>query len=180
MYDCGKVCLILIPFRLPQISCFTLSLKCFSSDSDNCPNVGIRPLLQFPSPLRAGPVLATLLFSPLVHSSYRVVLGSIYSFPLIRYSCSLSTGVLHACTSVSECTFLMYPWREMYSMSTYPMSTYSSAILFSCWKIFDYNFDFLACDWSVQIMYLFLVHFWNVILFKEFVHFFQVVHFTGI
>ena len=24
---------ILIPFRLPQISCFTLSLKCFSSDS---------------------------------------------------------------------------------------------------------------------------------------------------
>ena len=69
----------------------------------------------------------------------------------------------------------MYPWREMYSMSTY-----SSAILFSCWKIFDYSFDFLACDWSVQIMYLFLVHFWNVILFKEFVHFFQVVHFTGI
>ena len=44
MYGCG---LILIPFRLPQISCFTLSLKCSSSDSDNCPNVGIRPLLQF-------------------------------------------------------------------------------------------------------------------------------------
>ena len=37
MYGCGKDCLILIPFRLPQISCFTLSLKCFSSDSDNCP-----------------------------------------------------------------------------------------------------------------------------------------------
>ena len=30
-----------------------------------------------------------------------------------------------ACTSVSEGVFLMYPWREMYSMSTY-----SSAILF--------------------------------------------------
>ena len=40
--------LILIPFRLPQISCFTLSLKCFSSDSDNCPNVGIESLPQFP------------------------------------------------------------------------------------------------------------------------------------
>ena len=38
-------CLILIPFRLPQISCFTLSLKCFSPDSDNYPNVGIGPLL---------------------------------------------------------------------------------------------------------------------------------------
>ena len=50
--------------RLPQISCFTLSLKCFSSDSGNCPDVGIRPLLQVPYWLRAGPVLLTLLFSP--------------------------------------------------------------------------------------------------------------------
>ena len=40
----------------------TLSLKCFSSDSDSCPDVGIRPLLQSPHPLRAGPVLLTLLF----------------------------------------------------------------------------------------------------------------------
>ena len=56
--------LILIPLRLPQISCYTLSLKCFSSDSDNCSDVGIRPLLQFPHPPRAGPVLLTLLFPP--------------------------------------------------------------------------------------------------------------------
>ena len=66
MYGRGKDCLILVPFRLLQISCFTLSLKCFFSDSDNCPDVGIGPLLQFPHPLRAGPVLLTLLFSPLV------------------------------------------------------------------------------------------------------------------
>ena len=72
---------MLIPFRLPQISCFTLSLKCFSSDPDNCSNVGIKPLLQFPHPLRAGPVLLTLLFFPLVPLSYRVLRGSIYSFP---------------------------------------------------------------------------------------------------
>ena len=52
VYGCGKDCLIVIPFRLPQISCFTFSLKCFSSDSDNCPDVGIRPLLQFPHPPR--------------------------------------------------------------------------------------------------------------------------------
>ena len=56
--------LILIPFRLPQVSCFTLSLKCFSSDSDSCPSVGIRPLLQFPHLLKASPFLLTLLFSP--------------------------------------------------------------------------------------------------------------------
>ena len=70
MYGRGKDCLILIPFRLPQISCFTLSLKCFSSDSDNCPFVRIRSLLQFPHLLRAGPVLLTLLFFPLVPWSY--------------------------------------------------------------------------------------------------------------
>ena len=62
-HGCGKDCLILIPFRLPQISCFTLSLKCFSSDSDSCPAMGIRPLLQFPHLSRAGPILLTLLFS---------------------------------------------------------------------------------------------------------------------
>ena len=74
MYGCGKDCLILIPFRLPQISCFTLSLKCFSSDSDNCPTVGIGPLLQFPHLPRAVPVLLTLLFSPLFPSSYQFFL----------------------------------------------------------------------------------------------------------
>ena len=96
MYGCGKDCLILTPFRLPQISYFTLSLKCFSSDSDNCLDVGIRPLLQFPYPPRAGPVLLTLLFFPLVPASYWVLCGSIHSFPLVRYSCQLSAGVLHA------------------------------------------------------------------------------------
>ena len=70
MYGCSQVCLILIPFRLPQISCYTLSLKCFSSDSDNCPDVGIGPLLHFPHPPGAGPVLLTLHFFPLVPSSY--------------------------------------------------------------------------------------------------------------
>ena len=52
MYGCGKDCLILIPFRLPQIGCFALSLKCFSSDLDSCPDVGIVPLLQFPTSQR--------------------------------------------------------------------------------------------------------------------------------
>ena len=64
LYGCGKNYLILTPFRLPQISCFILSFKCFSSESDICPIVGIGPLLQFPHQPRAGPVLLTLLFSP--------------------------------------------------------------------------------------------------------------------
>ena len=37
-----------------------------------------------------------LLFSPLVPSSYWVLRGSIYYFPLVRYSCLLSAGFLHA------------------------------------------------------------------------------------
>ena len=94
-YVSGKDCLILNPFRPPQISCFTLSLKCFSSDSDNFPDVGTEPLLKFAYPPRAGPVLLTLRFFPLVSSSYQVLHDSIYSFPLVKYSCLLSAGVLH-------------------------------------------------------------------------------------
>ena len=105
MYGCSKDCLILIPFRLPQTSCFTLSLKCFSSDSDSCPDVGIKPLLQCPHPPRAGPVLLTLLFFLLVPLSYRVLHGSIYSFPLVKYSCLLSAGVTHALLSLK-----VYSW----------------------------------------------------------------------
>ena len=93
MYGYSKDCLILTPFRLSRISCLTLSLKCFSCDSDNCSSVGIRPLPHFPHPPRAGPVLL-ILFSPLFLLSYQVLCGSIYSFPLVRYSYLLSAGVL--------------------------------------------------------------------------------------
>ena len=87
---------ILIPFRPPEISCFTLSLKCFSSDSDNRPDVGIRPLLPFPHPLKAAPVRPILPFSPLVPSSYRVLHGSMYSFLMVRYFCPILASVLRA------------------------------------------------------------------------------------
>ena len=125
MYGYGKDCLILIPFRLPHISCFTLSLKCFSSDSDNCPAVGIGPLLLFPHPLRAGPILLTLLFFPLVPSSYGVLHGSIYPFPLVRYSWPLSAGVLHTLLCLK-----VYSWC-IHGERLYSTSTYSSAMLFS-------------------------------------------------
>ena len=54
LYGCGKNYLILTPFRLPQISCFTLSLKCFFSDSDSCPVWGSDPC--FSSPTSQGQV----------------------------------------------------------------------------------------------------------------------------
>ena len=132
MYGCTKDSLILIPFRLPQISYFTLRLKCFSSYLDSCPDVGIRPLLQFPHLPRADPVLLTLLFFPIVPSSYQVLCGSVYSF-------STGQGFLStpcwcsACTSVPGGVFLIYLWREMYSTSTY-----FSAILMSFLVWFRY------------------------------------------
>ena len=145
MYGCGKDCLILIPFRLPQIICF--SLKCFSSDSDNWPDLGIRPLLQFLHPVRASPVLLTILFFP--PSSF--VLLSFAWFYIFFSTDQVLLSVLSwcsACTSVFEGVFLMYPWREMYSTSTY-----SSVILFSsCFfvskaMIFSV-FLFLWCKYS--------------------------------
>ena len=121
---CGEDCLmILIPFRLPQISCFTLSLKCFSSDSFSCPDVGIRPC--FSSPTCRGHV-QTYYHSCSPPSSF--ILPS-FAWVYIFFSAGqILLSALRWCsafTSVSEGVFLMYPWREMYSTSTV-----SSAILF--------------------------------------------------
>ena len=57
-----------------------------------------------PPPLGAGPVLPTRLLFPLVPSSYPVLLGSMYSFLLARYSCLLSAGVLHALLGLKMCS----------------------------------------------------------------------------
>ena len=115
MYGCGKDCLILIPFRLPHISCFTVSvkcfLKCFPFDSDDSPDMGSGPLFQFPHLPWAGPVLLTLLIFPLIPLSYRVLCASIYSFPLVRHSCSLSAGVLHALLCLKVCSWCIHGER---------------------------------------------------------------------
>ena len=88
-------------------------------NSDSCPDVGIGPLLRFP-----GPVLLTLQFFPSLLPPPEFVWFCVF------FSCGqLLLSALSwcsACTSVSEGVFLMYPWREMFSISTY-----SSAILFS-------------------------------------------------
>ena len=127
MYGCGKDCLILIPFRLPQISCFTLSLKCFSSDSDRCPAVGIGPLLQLFNPLRGGPVLLTVFPSssfvlPSLH-------GSVYSFTLVRYSCLLSAGVLHALLYLKVYSWYIHGER----CTPYPPTPPPSCSFFGGW-----------------------------------------------
>ena len=157
MYGCGKDCLILVPFRLPQIYCFTLSLKCVSSDSDNCPTVAIRPLLQFPQPPRAGPVLLTLLF----FHPRSFVLPSFAWFYILFSTGQVLLSALSwcsACTSVCEGIFLMYPWREVDSTSTY-----TSTILFSptisrffidyiCWH-HTYSQQAPIATWSISLCF---------------------------
>ena len=114
--------LILIAFRLPRISCFTLGLKCFSLTQTITPVWGLAPASV---QLKAGPILLTLLFfSP---SSF--ILWSFAWFYIFFSSGQVLLFALSWCsayTSVSEGVFLMYLWREMYSTSTY-----SSASLFS-------------------------------------------------
>ena len=84
---------------------------------------GSDPTDQFPHWLRAGPVLLTLLPPP---SSF--ILPSFAWFCILFSTAQVLLSALSccsACTSVSEGVFLMYPWTEMYSTSTY-----SSTILF--------------------------------------------------
>ena len=133
MYGCSKDCLILIPFRLPQINCFTLSLKFFSSDSDSCPRMRIRPLLQFPHPLRASSVLLTLLSTtpPLqfLHpTTFCVVL-------YILFNWSGTPSALNwrsTCTSLSE----VYSWcicgERCTTCSPTPQSSCSQLHSLSC------------------------------------------------
>ena len=114
MHGWGEDCLILTTFRLPPVSSFTLRLKCFSSDSDNCPDVGMGPLLQFPHPPRAGPVLVTLLF-PLTPPSSFILLSVAWFYIFFSGGQVLLSALswYSACTSVSEGVFLLYLWREM-------------------------------------------------------------------
>ena len=125
MHGCGKDCLILIPFRLPQISCFTLSIKCFSSDSDSCPQCGDQTPASVPPPAEGS-------FSPTNPPVFPPSFFLLQSFVWVYIFFSSGQGLLStlnwssACTSVSEGVFLMNLWREMCSMSTH-----SSAVLFS-------------------------------------------------
>ena len=124
MYGCDKDFLILIPFRLPQIRCFTLSLKCFSSDS-GLPRCRDQTPASVPPPAKGS-------FRPTNTPVFLPSSFLLQSVAWVYIFFSSGQGLLStlnwssACTSVSEGVFLMYLWREMCSMSTH-----SSAVLFS-------------------------------------------------
>ena len=83
-----------IPFRLSQISCFTLQqpqmLHLYPKHMPQCGD--LTP--ASPPPPGADPVLLTLIFFVLIHLSCQVLRGSISSFLVVKSSCPLSDGVL--------------------------------------------------------------------------------------
>ena len=133
MYGYGKGCLILIPFRLPKISYFTLSLKMFLLWLRQLPGCGDQTPASVPPPTkgRSSPT-NTPVFPP---TSF-LLPSFVWFYIFFSSGQALLSAVscCSACTSVSEGVFLMYPWREMYFTSTY-----SSAILFSLWNCFLIN-----------------------------------------
>ena len=98
------------------------------------PWYGVRPLLHFPQPLKAGPV-------PLFPPPSSFILLSFSCFHICFSSGQVLLSALRWCsasTSVSEGAFLMYLWREMCSASTY-----SSVIFFSVYLIYDFITDYV-------------------------------------
>ena len=84
---------------------------------------GSDPCFSFPHPPRVGAVLWILLFLPLLSLSYRV---SHYSFPVVRYSCPLSAGVLQALSCLK-----VYSWWIPQERSSPPPSCSRAHFIFS-------------------------------------------------
>ena len=121
------------------------------------PHCGDQTLLQFPHWLRAGSALLTLLFFPLVPLSYRVLPW----FCIFFSSGQVLLAALNwcsACPSVSEGIFLVYPWRD-----TYSMSSYSSAILFSPQAItFQHRASSLKWNTKHPCLWTSSGHWWHI------------------
>ena len=93
-----------------------------------------------PHPPKAGPVLLTCpFFSPssLILPSFAWVYIFFSAVQVLLFALSWCS----ACASVSEGVLLMYPWREMYSLSTF------STILFFPPLSFDNHFSIFLTIW---------------------------------
>ena len=144
MYCCSKDCLILIPFRLPHISCFTLSLKWFSSDSDNCPAGGSDPCLASPPAKGRSTPTNTPVFLP---SSF------VLQFCMVLYILSHWSGTpVHPQLAFwmhfyVEGLFLMYPWKCTPHPPTPLPSCFLHSASFLCAMLMARNTHFVKLPW---------------------------------
>ena len=114
-WDCSTIPKLQLPDAVPSRGPVSLSGVCMAAARTvwfsfhlGCSALNVSPLTQTFAPVwgsdpcfspphtegKSSPT-NTLVF-PLVPSSYRVLCGSVYSFLLVRYSCLLSAGILHA------------------------------------------------------------------------------------
>ena len=77
------------------------------------PQCGDRTPASVPPPAEGRSSPTNTPVSPLVPSSYWVVRGCIYSFPLVRHSCPLSAGVLHALLYLKVCSWCIQVERDV-------------------------------------------------------------------
>ena len=137
-------------YRSPSLS---NSLKCFPSVPTSCSDVGISTLVQLPKPPGADWFCS-------LSSSVSLPSFILPSFAWICVVLSDGQGLLLALSwcsvrsSASEDVFLMHPWREMYSTSTY-----SSAILSPLGT-------FLKCECLV-LTYLNSTEFCQILIFSS-------------
>ena len=113
-----------------------------------CPYVGCIDIYNC-YVLLTGPVLLTFSFFPLVPSSYLVFCGSIYSFPLVRFSCLLSAGVLHALLCLKVYSSYMCGERCIPRPPT-PLPSCSPFIVF--------DFHFSNNEWCQASFHVFISH----------------------
>ena len=132
MYGCGKDCLILIPFRWHR-SLVSLSALNVSPLTQTIALICRLDPASVPPPAKGGsspnntPVSPSHPPTPLPPQSFILLsLAWFYIFFSTGQVLLSTLSWCSACISVSDGVFPMYPWREMYSMSTY-----SSTILFS-------------------------------------------------
>ena len=155
-YGCGKD--VWISFCL---GCHRLAVSLSSLNVlwfRQLPRCGDQTPASVPPPAEGRSSRTNSPVSPPSSSSYRVLHGSMYSFPLVRYSCLLSAGVLHALLCLKVCSWYIHGERFTPCPPTLPSCSLLYFLLQSSYagigpflKIGLFNFSY----WLLEILYKF-------------------------
>ena len=151
------VCVILIPFRLSPVSCFTLQQsQCFTSVANICPPTQLCPCFSSQPQMQIQFYSLSSFFALLPLSCWMLP-GSIYSFPVVRFSAGVLQDLL--CLEVyswyirgERCT-LPPSWISVYDIEPTPHS--KSGLL---WVVVEFLFwgrdkkQWLFCSSHLNIL----------------------------
>ena len=143
--------LILIPFRLPQISCFTLSLRCFSSDSRQLPSCGAWTLASVPPPTKGRS-------NPPVFPPSSFILPSFAWFYIFFSAGQVLLSTLSwcsACISVSEGVILIVSMKRdvlhVHLLLCHLVPCHLAFILMSLLQILSCSLTFSLSLWLLDL-----------------------------